>query len=145
MGALLVSPVNYTNGRLRWGLAAHTAAMFAFVTIFTAVNLDIQSISYIDNRDYPGDDVMFPPGPLGYQFLIYSKAISVVPVVMFHLNTLLADGLLVSSVINSVTRYLTQVSPPALSMLDYLCEELLGHCLPIRHVPCRLWYVFGPP
>ena len=77
--------------------------MFSFVTIFTAINLDIQSISYVDNREFPGDDVMFPPGPLGYEFLIYSKAISVVPSVMFHLNTCLADGLLVSCLTNSVT------------------------------------------
>lgn len=94
MGALL-SSVNRTSERLKWGLLAHTAAMFLFVTIFTAINLDIQSLSYIDNRDFPGDDVMFPPGPLGYQFFIYSRAISVVPTVMFHLNTCLADGLLV--------------------------------------------------
>lgn len=100
----LLSSVNRTSERLKWGLAAHTVAMFSFVTIFTAINLDIQSISYIDNRDFPGDDFMLPPGPLGYQFLIYSKAISVVPNVMFYLNTCLADGLLVGCATNSITR-----------------------------------------
>lgn len=93
MGALL-NPMNFTTKGVRWGLLAHTVAMFSFVTIFTAINLDIQSISYIDNRDFPGDSFMLPPGPLGYQFLIYSKAISVVPNIMFYLNTCLSDGLL---------------------------------------------------
>jgi hypothetical protein len=106
MGALL-NPVYPTREGVRWGLVAHTAAMFSFVTIFTAINLDIQSISYIDNREFPGDSSMFPPGPLGYQIFIYSKAISVVPTIMFHLNTCLADGLLVSHVSSSVASYLT--------------------------------------
>lgn len=93
MGALL-NPANHIRGGIKWGLVAHSVAMFAFVTVFTALNLDLQSISYIDNRDYPGDSFMFPPGPLGYQFLVYSKPISLVPTIMFHLNTCLVDGLL---------------------------------------------------
>ena len=76
--------------------------MFSFVTIYTAVNLHIQSISYIDNRNFPGDGPDLPPGPFGYQFYIYSKAISVLPSVMFTLNNWLADGLLVSSAPNPV-------------------------------------------
>ena len=95
MGALF-NPANRTKGGIRWGLVAHTVAMFSFVTISTALNLDIQSFSYIDNREFPGNGGI-PPGPLGYQFLIYSKAISVVPSIMFILNQWLADGLLVSS------------------------------------------------
>ena len=65
------------------------------------MNLNIQSISYIDNREFPGNDAL-PPGPLGYQYLIYSKAITIVPNLMFLLNNWLADGLLVSSVPNSI-------------------------------------------
>lgn len=139
----LLSSVNHTSERLKWGLLAHTTAMFSFVTIFTAINLDIQSISYIDNRDFAGDDIMFPPGPLGYQFLIYSKAISVVPNVMFYLNTCLADGLLVSSVANSITQVSNMGCSSALSMPYHLRQELLGYCLPMHHVPCLFWYVFG--
>lgn len=92
MGALL-NPVNRTRG-IKWALVAHTAAMFSFVTIYTAINLDIQSISYIDNREFPGVDSIPWPGPVGYQTLITSKAISVVPTIVFVLNTWLADGLL---------------------------------------------------
>lgn len=92
MSALL-DPANRKRGGTKWGLVGHTLAMFSFVTIFTAINLAIQSVSYIDNRDFPGRDGVFP-GPLGYQFYITTEAISVVPSVMFLLNNWLADGLL---------------------------------------------------
>jgi hypothetical protein len=75
-------------------------AMFSFVTIFTATNLDIQSNSYIDNREFPGVCVL-PLGPLRYQSLTYSGAIVVCRSLMFLLNSWLADGLLVSFVLNS--------------------------------------------
>lgn len=81
---------------MKWAPVVYTILMFAFVTIFTAMNLDVQSISYIDNREYPGEGNTIPPGPLGYQYLVYSRAISVVPNLMFLLNNWLADGLLVS-------------------------------------------------
>lgn len=92
MGSLF-STVYRTREGIRWGLVAYTSTMFSFVTIFTAMNLDIQSVSYIDNRAFPGTD-QIPPGPLGYQYLVYSKAISIVPNLMFLLNNWLADSLL---------------------------------------------------
>ena len=75
---------------------AYIVTTFSFVTIFTMMNLDIQFVSYIDNREFPGNDVL-PLGPLGYQHLIYSKAISIFPNLTFLLNNWLADGLLVIS------------------------------------------------
>ena len=102
MSALL-SPVNSPGEKIRWGLVAHTAAMFSFVTVYTAVLLDTQSIAYIDNREYPGADG-WPPGPLGYQFSIYYKPITVIPSVLFSLNQWLADGLLVSSVLDLIVQ-----------------------------------------
>jgi len=59
----------------------------------TVLNYGIQSICYIDNRDFTGVNNLLPPGPFSYQQFIYSDAISVVPNVMFFLNTCLADGL----------------------------------------------------
>lgn len=100
MGTLIGSD-SRTRGGIRWGLVAHAAAMFSFVTIFTATNMDLLSISYIDNRAFPGD-ASAPPGPFGYQFLVYSSPINVTPYIMFFLNNWLADGLLVSSTPNSV-------------------------------------------
>lgn len=89
----LFSPANRRVG-VKWGPVVYSTLMFSFVTIFTAINLDIQSVSYIDNREYAGDGETIPPGPLGYQYLIYSEAISVAANLMFLLNNWLADGLL---------------------------------------------------
>lgn len=96
MSALL-NTASGPRGKIRWGLVAHTTAMFSFVTVYTATTLDTQSISYIDNRQFPGADG-WSPGPLGYQFFIYSKPITVVPSTMSVFNQWLADGLLASPV-----------------------------------------------
>ena len=99
----LLNPANRrTKEETKWGLLAHTTAMFAFVTIATAINLHLLSICYIDNREFPGVDGVVFPGPLGYQVFIYSRAISVVPSVLFLLNNWLADGLLVGFISDSV-------------------------------------------
>lgn len=89
----LIGPIDRPRGGVRWGLVVHTVAMFLCATIYTAATLDTQSISYVDDRGFPGVDG-WPPGSLGYQFFVYSEPITVVPSVMFALNQLLADGLL---------------------------------------------------
>lgn len=89
----LLNPANRTKEGIRWGLVAHTFFMFSFVTIYTAANLVFQSISYIDNREFPGGDGS-PPGPFGYQVANYFMGISVVQTVAFLINGWLADGLL---------------------------------------------------
>ena len=68
--------------------------MFLFVTIYTALNLDMLFISYVGNREFTGI-TGFPPGPLGYEYLSYHETIGIVSTVMFLLNNWLADGLLV--------------------------------------------------
>jgi hypothetical protein len=70
--------------------------MFFFATIYTAANLNIVFISYIDNRGFPGVSGI-PPGPLGYQYSIYNKATGIISTVVFILNNWLADGLLVNT------------------------------------------------
>jgi hypothetical protein len=140
MGALL-NPVGHTKGDIKWGLVVHTTTMFSFVTVSTAANLGLLSISYIDNREFSGNDSS-PPGPFGYQFFIFSKPINVVPYVMFFLNSCLADGLLVSSTPNPVPS--DQRAPPsALPLLCCLCYELLGRLLPLPDVPRFLGYDLG--
>ena len=99
VGALF-STANRAKGGIKWGLVVHTSIMFSFVTIYTGTNLNILSLAYIDNREFPGFEDVVPPGPLGYQLFIYSTAISIVPNVMVLLNNWLADGLLVSSVLS---------------------------------------------
>jgi len=61
------------------------------------MDLDLLSISFIDNRDFPGVKGVFYPGPAGYREVVYFKAINVIPNATFPLNNWLADGLLVSS------------------------------------------------
>ena len=93
--AALFNPVHRRREGIKWGLVSYTMVMFSFVTVFTAMNLDIQSSSYIDNRGFPGVEGASPPGPIGYKWFIYSNVITVVPNLMFLLNNWLADGLLV--------------------------------------------------
>ena len=94
MNALL-DPVNRARGGIKWGLVAHTAATFTFVTIYIALNLNIQSLAFIDNREFPGTEVI-PPGPAGYQWSILSKPVGIAPTPMLVLNNWLIDGLLAS-------------------------------------------------
>jgi len=89
------------RGGVRWGLVSYTAVMFSFATIFTATNLNIESISYIDNRNFPGVEGALPPGPLGYQWSIRPTALSIVLNLMSLLNYWLADGLLVSPLVGA--------------------------------------------
>ena len=92
----LLNPVRRRPGEgIRWGLVSYTAAMFSFVTVYIATSLDIQSLAFVDNREYPYN----PPlsGPLGYQDSIRPTALGIIPNLMFLLNYLLADGLLVGS------------------------------------------------
>jgi hypothetical protein len=77
--------------------------MFSIVTAYNADNLALQSLSYINNREYPGDNDGYP-GPYNYQYIIYNKPISFAPYIMFILNFWLADGLLVSFVLNIVAQ-----------------------------------------
>ena len=102
MNALL-NPLSRSRGDIKWLLVAHTVVTFLFVTAYTAVNLEILSISYVGNREYTGDGDL-PSGPLGYEFLSYSKPIGAVSTFTFLLNNWQADGLLVSSTSNSVAR-----------------------------------------
>lgn len=104
--AALLNPINRTRGGIKWGLVIHTVVMFSFVTVYTATTLDFQSISYIDNRKFPGADGT-SAGPLGYQLYSLFEPIGFVQMVMFALNGWLADGLLVCCTLDSVPRRLT--------------------------------------
>ena len=92
----------YRRGEgIKWGLVCYTAAIFSLVTVLTGINLNIRSVCYIDNRDFPGAEGMMPPGPLGYQWFIAPSALNVTPNVMFTLCNWLAEGLLVSSLFDA--------------------------------------------
>ena len=103
MGALLDPTDRRRTGGIRWLLVVHTVTMFFFATINTATGLDLQAVSNVDDRAFPGNEEL-PPGPFGYNLLVFSNAITIVPNVMFILNNMLADGLLVNPVPASVAR-----------------------------------------
>ena len=98
----LLNPVNRAKGCVKWGLVSHTALMFSLSTAFVGMNLDVQSISYIDNRNWPGGDEI-APGPVGYQFLLDPDAFTAANNFMWFAGQWLSDGLLVGSIPNRVT------------------------------------------
>jgi hypothetical protein len=94
--AALLGPVNRVRGGIKWSFVAHTLVMFSIVSISTVLDLDVQSISYIDNRKFPGFDDGLPRGPVGYQLFIWLEPISQLNNLPLFVNGLFADGLLVS-------------------------------------------------
>ena len=105
----LFNPVHRRGEPIKWGLVSYTVVMFSLVTVGAAVQFYVESISYVDNRDFPGVRGVLPPGPIGYQSLIQPKPISVIQNVTFALSNWLADGFLVSFLFDVVTS-LAQVS-----------------------------------
>lgn len=91
VGALL-NPVNRKGG-VQWGLVSHTATMFSLATVYIVMYSNMQSISFVDNREFPLS-VNGAPGPMGYYSFVHSWAIGIAPTVALYLNNWLADGLL---------------------------------------------------
>ena len=95
MNALL-GPTSRTRGGSKWGLVAHTVALFSIATISVATGLYVLSASYIDGREFPGARGL-TPGPFGYELLPKFTAISIVSNSVVQVNQWLVDGLLVGS------------------------------------------------
>ena len=98
----LFDPIHRRGEPIKWGLVTYTVVMFSLVTIGTALQFDTQSVSYIDNRQFPGAGGIYPPGQTTYQDLIAFKPIAVIQNVTFILSNWLADGCLVSSLFDAV-------------------------------------------
>ena len=105
--AALFNPVNRKREDIKWGLVSYTVTMFSFATILIGMSLHVESLSYIDNREIPGVEGAYPPGPTGYPSSIWLKALSVTPRLMFLLNNWLADGLLASPLSNVALAHLS--------------------------------------
>ena len=56
----LFNQIYRRGGPINRGLISYTVIMFSLVTVATAMQLNFQSISYIDNRVFPGRGA-FPP------------------------------------------------------------------------------------
>ena len=100
MGVLL-STTNPMQKKIKWALVVHTLALFLFLTVPLGVELTNSSTAYIDDREFPGDGEI-PPGPFGYDYILYNEPTFTVFNFMFPLNQWLADGLLVGSISNPV-------------------------------------------
>ena len=97
----------YRKGeQIKWGFVSYTMVIFSALTVQTAMNLDILSISYIDNRNYSG-------GPWGYQSAISREALSIVPNFMFPFCSWLADGLLVSPPLDAAFAQISNPTSPS--------------------------------
>ena len=116
--AALVNPVYRRGEPIKWGLVSYTMVMFLVVTVKIAIDLHTQSISYVDNREYPGnmqDGIV--PGPMGYQLSVSNGPLPTLSGVTFLLNAWLADGLLVSSLLDAAFTHLgvkPQLSPSSI-------------------------------
>ena len=97
----LLDPAHRRGGGIKWGLVSYTVAMFSLATLCTAMNLHLQSISYIDNREFASEEGLYP-GPIGYFDSLYSDVLNVVPNVALCLNNWLADGFLVGSSFDAI-------------------------------------------
>ena len=86
----LFKPVHGRSEGVKWGLIYYTVVLFSFATVYTALNLNLQSTSFIDNREFPG-------GPADYQLNVQLEVPNVFANVLFLSNYWLADGLLVRS------------------------------------------------
>lgn len=100
MGALL-DPAHRRGEPIKWGIVSYTVVIFLLATVQTTVGLHVQSISFIDHRDFPGVENIICRGPVGYQIFICHDALTIIPNAMFFLGGWLADGLLVSYLFDS--------------------------------------------
>ena len=119
--AALFNPVYHKGEGIKWGLVSYIVAMFSLATAFTAMNLNTQSVSFIDNREcnYSARAPNLNSGPLIYQWFIRPTVLTIPPNLVFLLSYWLADGLLVSSLFDAafIRPGLTLAPPLALSLL----------------------------
>ena len=143
MGALL-SPVNRKREGVRWGLVSYTVAMFSCATVVSGGAQYFASISFIDNRNFPGIEGVAPPGPLGYQQTICTTKAGTGPSFASCLGYWLADGLLVGHLFDRAPRCLTP-APLASSLLYNIQPKPLDHHLTLPYVPYHSGWVYKFP
>ena len=89
----LFDPVHRRGERVKWGIVSYTVVMFSLATVLIAANFATFSVSYIDNRQ-------FPDGPLVYMSSVLPRTLNPVADAMAIVSNWLADGLLVSSLLD---------------------------------------------
>ena len=100
--AALLNPLYRKRDGIKWVLVSHTVVTFSFVTVYTAMNLNAQSTSFIDNREFTDPNGTLV-GPLGYWLSIRLTVLGTIPNLTLLLNNLLADGLLVGPLLDAAS------------------------------------------
>ena len=115
--AALFDPVHRRGEHIKWGLISYTVAIFSSLTIHNAVVFNIQSICYINNRNFPGLDGVLPPGPHGYQQSTDAGVLNLIAYIAFLFNGWFADGLLVSSCMMRSSTLVSNAGSPCSSIV----------------------------
>jgi len=98
--AALLSPANRKREGIKWELVSYTVVVFSFATVSTAIKFNTQSDSFIDNREFTDSDGTLL-GPLGYESTTHLTVLGTTTNLVFVLNNWLADGLLVSRLLDT--------------------------------------------
>ena len=98
----LLGPTNRMRGGNKWGLVAHTVALFSVMTAGSAIGLFLLPVGYINGREFPGLGGI-ASGPLGYLALPKFVMVSGISDAAIQVNQWLVDGFLVSPMLNSAT------------------------------------------
>ena len=101
--AKLFDPVHRGEERIKWGLVSYTVVMFLLLTVGNVMHPYLHSISYIDNREFPGARGVVGAGPLAYQLFVAPSVLQRFPSISFTLSNWLADGFMVNSVQSAFT------------------------------------------
>ena len=92
----LFTPANRKRDGIKWGLVSYTVAMFSFVTVHMGIGLHALFTSFIDNHEFTDSNGTLV-GPYGYRLSNHLTVPGTILDLMYILNNLLADGLLVRS------------------------------------------------
>ena len=83
----------------KWGLIAHTVALFSVATVCNAIGLFLLPVAYTNGREFPGVDDL-PSGPFGYLMLPKLVVVETISNSAIQVNQWLVDGLMVSPMLN---------------------------------------------
>ena len=98
----LLSPTNRMRKGNKWGLVAHTVALFSVATVCNAIGLFLLPVAYTNAREFPGTDGL-PSGPFGYLMLPKLVVVETISNSVIQVNQWLVDGLMVRPTLNPAT------------------------------------------
>lgn len=88
-----------TRSRVTLFMMGYISILSALDTVWTALSTYGLQKTFIDNRNYPSPDPASPSGPIAYLNVEFSLGYNISAQVAFTLGNLMADALLVGSII----------------------------------------------